>query len=200
MAWFGGTLALTCVLVGALHLLRLVVLRRDMVGEASHAAMGLGMAAMFSPLGDPVPRPVWAGVFALCAAWFAVLALRAGGPDARHHVVGSAAMLFMLLGGTHVHAVAGGGEHAGHGAAAAGGLGVAPVAAIVLAGYFAWHALRCIDRMRPGVLPAVPAAEVAANVTVALRAPALSLRAPQTAAVAHLVMAVAMAAMLLGMV
>jgi hypothetical protein len=211
MAWLSGALAVACVAVGLLHLLRLVVLRRDVVGEATHAAMAVGMAAMSSPLGDPVPELVWATVFVLCGAWFAALAVRARSVrgDAGHHVVGTGAMLFMLLSG-HSHAPGtGGSEHAGHlghGGGPEGALGIGSVAAIVLAGYFAWHVLRCSDRLRSCALAHAPnpaasaVAGPAPGGAVALRTPALSVRAPQTAAVAHLVMGAAMTVMLLGMV
>ncbi|WP_214371324.1 DUF5134 domain-containing protein [Pseudonocardia sp. H11422] len=218
MEWLSGSLAIVCLVLGALHVVRLVILRTDVVGESSYAAMGFGMAAMFSPLGDPVPAPVWTAIFVLTAAWFAALALRSGfgTADAGHHVICSAAMLFMLLTGAHQHGAgsAHGTAHAGHtahaaaaGGAEVGGFGLASVAAIVLAGYFAWHVLRCSDRVsRHGRCAADaesprPAAGLATGGgAVALRPARLSLRAPRTAAVAHLVMAGAMTVMLLGMV
>jgi hypothetical protein len=186
-AWVSGGLAAVCLGVGLLHLLRAALRREDVAGELSHAAMGVGMAAMFSPLGNPVPGPVWTVVFGLCLAWFggAVVRSRTVGGDAGHHVVGSGAMLLMLAAG-----------HSAHGRGAEGTLGLASVAALALTGYFAWHALRCADRCRRPE----PAAHAPDSGTVALRAPSLSFGAPQTAAAAHLVMAVAMAVMLLGMV
>jgi hypothetical protein len=184
MTVLSAAFSLVCLIIAALHLVRLVVLRDDVVGEASHAAMGIGMAAMFSPLGDPVPRQVWTAVFAVCAAWFAVLLLRRREAAARHHVVGSAAMLFMI----------GTGTHAGH-EASAGGIGVGSVAAMALAGYFAWHALGCLDRVTRRAL--LPGLVVSSGGGVALR-PACT--GDRTAAGAHLVLAVAMSVMLLGMV
>jgi hypothetical protein len=198
MEWLSGGLAVACLVVGLLHLVRLAVRRRDAAVELSHAAMGLGMAAMFSPLGDPLPRPLWTAVFVLCAAWFAAAVLRSGSlaGDGPHHVVGSGAMLFMLAAG---HAAPGdaASAHAGHAAhgGAAGTLGLASVAALVLAAYFAWHALRCADRCRrpdPADGPAPPPGGA-----VAL---AWSPAAPRIAVGAHLVMSVAMVVMLLGMV
>lgn len=166
LAWL---LVVGCLAVVGLHLLRLVVVRADPQGEASHAAMGVGMAAMFSPVGDPVPSPVWIALFALCGAWAGAAALRTpAGPlrsEAVHHVVGGGAMVFMLS--------------VGHGDAPA----PASVAAIVLAGYFGWHVLRCSDRF--GAAPAVVAAAV---------------RSARVAAGAHAALAAAMAVMLLGMV
>jgi uncharacterized protein DUF5134 len=184
MTVMSAVFSLVCLIVAALHVVRLAVLRDDVVGEASHAAMGIAMAAMFSPLGDPVPRQVWTAVFAVSAAYFTVLLLRrreAEGSAARHHVVGSAAMLFMI----------GAGTHAGH-ATSGGGIGLGSVAAIVLAGYFAWHALGCLERVN-----ALPGLVVSPAGSVALRAAHTGER---TAAGAHLVLAVAMSVMLLGMV
>ena len=40
------------------------------LAAATHALMGLGMAAMFSPWGDPVPPTVGVCVFAALALWF----------------------------------------------------------------------------------------------------------------------------------
>jgi hypothetical protein len=202
-----GALAVVCLAAGLLHLIRLAVLRRDIVDEVSHTAMGLGMAAMFSPVGDPVPRAVWPAVFVLGGAWFAVRVLRGdrAGGEAAHHLVGSSAMLFMLAAG-HPEGSLGG--HPAHGADAGGALvgavGLVSATAMLLAGYFAWHALRCADRCRTTTRPdAHPAVSVqdgrdGPNAPVALRAPALSVLAPQTAAVSHVVMAVAMTAMLMG--
>ena len=186
MEWGSGALAVVCLAVGLLHLVRLAVVRRDILGEASHVAMALGMAAMASPLGNPVPGPIWTAVFAVIAAWFGALVLRSGGfgGEPGHHVIGSAAMLFMLAA-----------DHtAGHGAHGASATrGIVPVAALALAGYFGWHVLRCADRCRtaaPLVVGGPPAGSVA---------PVFSLRAPQTAAAGHLVLAASMTAMLLGM-
>lgn len=212
MGWLSGALAIACVGVVVLHLLRLAVLRRDVVGEASHAAMGLGMAAMFSPLGDPVPGPAWAVVFVLSGLWFGALALRSGSMagDAGHHVVGSGAMLFMLFSGhSHAPGVGGSGHpgHLVHGAAPAGGLGFGSVAAIVLAGYFAWHVLRCTDRLHVAAgLAAAPVGDIAGGTAVegasavAVRARVLPLGAARTAVAADRGMAVAMTVMLLAMV
>ncbi|WP_232665053.1 DUF5134 domain-containing protein [Pseudonocardia sp. TRM90224] len=194
-------LAVGCLGLGLLHILRMVLRRADVVEEASHAAMAFGMAAMFSPFGDPVPVPVWVAVFAVSLGWFGTLAVaaRSLAGEMGHHVLGSAAMLFMLFAGHGPTPGAGALQagHGSHGGGGAGGLGVASVVAIVLAGYFAWHGLRCTDRIRPepALLAVAPDAGPGA---VALRLPTVC--APRTAAVAHLTMAVAMAVMLLAMV
>jgi hypothetical protein len=184
MSVMAAGLSLVCLIVAAVHLVRLALFRDDVVGEASHAAMGVGTAAMVSPLGDAVPLLVWTTVFAGCAAWFTILLLRRREPAARHHVVGSAAMLFMIGAGAH-------GEHG----APPGGIGLGSVVAIVLAGYFSWHALGCLERVatlsRPGLV-------VGSGGGVALRPAAAA--ADRTAAGAHVVLAVVMSVMLLGMV
>jgi len=202
MVFGTGVVAVVCLAVGMLHLVRLVLVRRDVVGEASHAVMALGMAAMASPLGNPVPDPVWAVVFVLVAAWFGVLVLRSGGlgGERGHHVIGSAAMLFMLV-VEHDGASSHGGHMPGmqaQGSSAA--LVLAPAAAIVFAGYFAWHTLRCADRCRRAA-PGEPVAAGGGSAPTAAQAvrPVWSPRTPQTAAAGHLVLAVSMAAMLLGM-
>jgi hypothetical protein len=198
MGWLSGILAVVCLVVGLFHLARLAVRRQDVASELAHAVMGLGMAAMFSPLGNPVPAPVWTVLFALLGLWFAgaVLYSRTFGGAATHHVIGSGAMLFMLAAG-HAAPAADPAAHAGH-AAHGGGtaetLGMASAVALVLAGYFAWHALRCSEAFRQAE-PAAPGPSV-----VSVRAPARPLHDQQLAAVAHVVMAVAMAVMLFGMV
>jgi hypothetical protein len=140
---------------------------------------------------------VWTVVFVLCGLWFAAVAVRSRSVrgDAAHHVVGSAAMLFMLL--THHNAADVPAGHAAH-HVAGGGLGPVPLVAIVLAGYFGWHALRCSDELRAAA-PAGPlSGSVGAGGAVAVRVGVL--RSARTAAVAHVVMAVAMTVMLLAMI
>ncbi|MGH3974301.1 MAG: DUF5134 domain-containing protein, partial [Pseudonocardiaceae bacterium] len=69
----------------------------------------LGMAAMFWPLGNPLPVLYWQLLFSIVAAWFAVRLLRHGPrcatipqPDSGrgaelHHVLGSLVMVYMLV-------------------------------------------------------------------------------------------------------
>ncbi|GAA1241490.1 hypothetical protein GCM10009609_01250 [Pseudonocardia aurantiaca] len=189
MNWGSAALALACLAAAGLHLVRLAVRRRDVVGEASHAAMALGMAAMASPLGDPVPEPVWMAVYVVIAVWFAMLVLRtrSTGGDAVHHVVGSGAMLFMLAAD---HSTG----HMSHGGGPASGL--VAVTAMAFTGYFAWHALRCADRCRREQEPCD--GHNARGVVLVQRA--LAVHTPQAGAVGHLVAAVAMSAMLMTMV
>jgi hypothetical protein len=105
------------------------------LAAATHTLMGLGMAAMFSPWGDPVPPPVGAVVFAALALWFGARLLRevpAGG--AAHLVVAPAAMAAMYL--SHGR----GGHHAS-------GLVLAALW-LALAGYFGWHAVASAGRVQ----------------------------------------------------
>lgn len=168
MAWFAGAAAIGCLIVGLLHLHRLLTVPGGRAVEASSTAAAIGMAAMFSPQDDPVPGPVWIAVFGGCAVWTAALAVRerAIGGDAGHHALCSVAMLFMLLG----HRAAGPGAHGAT-------LGVGSVVALVAAGYFAWHGMRCVDRYRSAAS-----------------------RPTRTVAGAHLVTAVAMSGMLVAMI
>jgi hypothetical protein len=206
MVWGSGVLAMACLAVGVLHLVRLAVVRRDVVGEVSHVAMALGMAAVASPFGNPVPEPVWTMVFVVIASWFALLVVRSRGfgGERGHHVVGSVAMLFMLA-VEHGSASSAGGHTADTGGASHGSGSVvvfASAVAIALAGYFSWHTLRCADRCRRTDCAEQPPSDTIGNATpdasVAVRQ-GWSLRTPQTAAAGHLVLAVSMAAMLMGM-
>jgi len=107
------------------------------MSAGAHALMGLGMAAMFSPWGDPVPPLAGAGLFAAVAAWFGGRLLRgvpAGPGGAAHLVVAPAAMAAMYL--SHI----GGGHHAESVAVAALWLG--------LAGYFGWHTVTSAVRVQ----------------------------------------------------
>ena len=124
MAWVSTLLCLLCLAVAAVHVLRLVAAPTD-VGEAAHALMGLGMAAMLSPVGDPVPNPVWVGAFACSSLWFAASALRKGtwASPSVHHVVGGMAMLVMLAPSSGPPA-SGGAESGGHAHAAGEGVGM----------------------------------------------------------------------------
>ena len=107
------------------------------LAAATHALMGLGMAAMFSPWGDPVPPTVGAALFAALALWFGARLLRgvpAGAGGAAHLVVAPAAMAAMYL--SHGR----GGHHAS-------GLVLAALW-LALAGYFGWHAVANAGRVQ----------------------------------------------------
>ncbi|WP_300011603.1 DUF5134 domain-containing protein [Pseudonocardia sp.] len=200
VTWLDVALALACMTVGAGWLWLLAGRRGPLPAAASHAAMGLGMAAMFVPAADPVPAPLWVAVFVVSGSWFGAEVLRAGTllGTAGGHVAGAAAMLFMLLGG-HDHAAAAGGPvdpgHAHH-AAAGGGSGglLVTLAALVLAAWFVADLVR-IATHRTVPEPAAPVAEGAVAVAVTARATGVELPV-----VGHVVMNAAMLVMLLGMV
>jgi hypothetical protein len=101
--------------VGALALLAVAVVCTARLVQSSRAAdpwdaadrshgadvlMALGMAAMLSPLGDPVPPAVGALAFGLVAAWSLVAVAGAGARGRRttpvQHAVGAAAMVLMF--------------------------------------------------------------------------------------------------------
>jgi hypothetical protein len=81
--------------------------------DLAHVLMGVGMAAMASPVGGPLPQAGWLTVFLLLAVWFAGswwrtrrfgrsetddLGWHTGG---LHHAVGALAMLYMLAAMPH---------------------------------------------------------------------------------------------------
>jgi hypothetical protein len=214
MVWVHGVLAALCLAVGALHLVRAVLRRREIALELSYAAMGLGMADMLAPVALPGAAPLWVTVFVLCGGWFGALMLRARSPrllggEALHLVVGSAAMLFMLGSG---HGDTGGaGGHAAHAGGPATVVGLGSAVALVLGAYFVLHTLRCTDRLRAarsgralGRPPAEPQGDrqlgTAGGTALALRSPAAAVCTSSSAALAHLVMTVAMAVSLVAMI
>ncbi|MGQ0573295.1 MAG: DUF5134 domain-containing protein [Pseudonocardia sp.] len=196
VAWLDLLLGGTCLLIGVVYVALLVTRRAPALGAAAHAVMGFGMAAMFLPTLDVLPRPAWVVAFVLVVAWFGAEALRAGSftGGAGHHVVGASAMLFMLLAGhqhgTPVAAGTAGGGHAHHGAAAAaGGTGLlVTAAALALAAWFVADVVR--ELTRGGAPVTVGGGALAAAPVTAGRG---------VAGTAQLVMGVAMAVMLLGM-
>jgi hypothetical protein len=187
-------LAVACLGSGLVSLALAIARIGGVASQLTHGVMGLAMAAMYSPWGDPVPA--WAGAvaFAVSGAWFASIALGAGPSraEARHLVIASAAMIVMYLTSAYSADTApAGGAHAAHGLPGSGGVhGVSGVfflaLSLVLAGYFVWHAWTCTERTR------VPVADPASPVAVRTRT------ATRVAPVAHAVMSAAMAAMFLG--
>lgn len=204
--WSAGLLAVACALAGLYFVRQLVSGRPGAASSAAHAAMAAGMAAMFVPVFDPLPAPVWAGMFLLIGSWFGAVAIRSGSliGEPGHHVIGATAMLFMLLGNHgHTHATqaaitAGGGEHAQHAAAAfagGGGLTTTAVALALAAWFLAEIVRRLTDAQRP-VCPASPGVGFGSA-----RIPAAAGRPTTTAGsrAPHLIMSGAMAVMLIGM-
>ncbi len=81
--------------------------------DVAHVLMGVGMAAMASPVGGPLPMAAWQTIFLLITAWFAGSwwRERRAGPPVRdgmgwhgtglHHAVAALAMLYMLMAMPH---------------------------------------------------------------------------------------------------
>lgn len=81
--------------------------------DVAHVLMGVGMAAMASPVGGPLPMAGWQTVFLLICIWFIGSwwhERRAGPPAAEgvawhgtglHHAVAALAMLYMLTAMPH---------------------------------------------------------------------------------------------------
>lgn len=127
-----ATLSLVVAAVFAAYVVRP---RCGRLAAATHALMGVGMAAMFSPWGDPVPPLVGAGVFAALALWFgARRGVPTGAGGVAHLVVAPAAMAAMYL--SHGHS----GHHAS-------GFAIAALW-LTLAGYFGWHAVVSAGRVQ----------------------------------------------------
>lgn len=145
----GWLLMALCAMTGAYCLLR----TRSETGEGrrtarAEALMGFGMAAMAVPAAVVTP-PSWA--WAVYAVLFGAASLRALWFSRRsghhlHHLVGSAAMVYMALtmapdgGAAHT-------GHAGHGVAATAG-GVPLLTGLLLA-YYAMYVLRSGTRLIP---------------------------------------------------
>jgi hypothetical protein len=138
--------------VAVVFALRMIRSSDDRTADAAHVLMGLGMAGMFAPTGDPVPAPLGLVVFAAIAAWFTARLLRgdsgrAGG--AAHLVVAPVAMAFMYLAmdttmapDMEATAETASSGHAGHLTGATDtGVGAMLLAALslVIAAYFVWH-------------------------------------------------------------
>ncbi|MFE7617391.1 DUF5134 domain-containing protein [Streptomyces sp. NPDC057496] len=150
-AMSGWLLMALCALTGAYCLLR----TRSETGEGlrtarAEALMGFGMAAMAVPAAV-VPPPSWG--WAVYAVLFGAASLRALWFSRRsrhhlHHLVGSAAMVYMALTMAPGGAAHGGhGGHPGHGAAAtAGGI---PLLTGLLLAYYAVYVVRSGARLIP---------------------------------------------------
>lgn len=173
-------LAVTCLAIGLLHL---QLASGQLAESAAHAVMGLGMAAMFVPAADPIPRPVWLAVFVALGAWAAVAAVRERslvGP-AGHHLVGAAAMVFMVL--SHVHPV----HHEGV-APSSGGLAL--LLAVLALAFTAWFVADIARILAAPATPrgAAPAAGAGGRLALRLARPA---RVAASAAMVVMLVAIA---------
>ncbi|HET6855893.1 MAG TPA: DUF5134 domain-containing protein [Streptomyces sp.] len=146
-AMSGWLLVALCAATGAYCLLRMGSRAgQQRAGAGSEALMGFGMALMAVPAVVFAP-PVWG--WALYAVVFGAAALRALGQSREsahhlHHVIGSAAMVYMAL---VMAPGVGGSAHAGH--AAGQGAGGIPLLTGALLLYYAGYVLRSGTRLTP---------------------------------------------------
>ena len=152
VAW-SAVAAVLCLGTGLVCLVLAVARVGDRPTQLTHAAMGVAMAGMFAPWGDPVPMWVGVGAFTLLGTWFTALGLRRDRATrtARHLTISSAAMVLMYV----MHGRVGDAPAA---RAPEGTLHtprrtavprpVALLLTLVLAGYFAWHTWTCVERSR----------------------------------------------------
>jgi Domain of unknown function (DUF5134) len=150
VAW-SAVAAVLCLGTGLVCLVLAVARVGDRPTQLTHAAMGVAMAGMFAPWGDPVPMWVGVGAFTLLGTWFTALGLRRGRATrtTRHLTISSAAMVLMYVMHGRPETSPGGGGHAAHAAADGGATSlVTLLLTLVLAGYFAWHTWTCVERSR----------------------------------------------------
>jgi hypothetical protein len=98
--WLGTVL----LLAAAIHCgVRLDIASRSPAGsqrasDATHVLMCLGLAAMLTPLGDPIPVALWEAAFCLVVAWSLIATIRER--DRRllwaRHAVEGVAMIYMF--------------------------------------------------------------------------------------------------------
>ncbi|GAA1376510.1 DUF5134 domain-containing protein [Streptomyces beijiangensis] len=142
-AMSGWLLVALCVATGAYCLLRMrsgsEQARRAAGGEA---LMGFGMAAMAVPAAAAAPSSWGWAVFAAVFGAAALRALWLARTDVHHlhHLVGSAAMVYMAV------TMAPAGPHGGHAMHTAGGV---PLVTGALLAYFAVYVLRAGVRLMP---------------------------------------------------
>ncbi|MFC4948621.1 DUF5134 domain-containing protein [Pseudonocardia sp. GCM10023141] len=100
VTWIDVLLGVASLLAALYYIALLLGGRVRFTTAAAHMAMGVGMAAMFVPTMDPLPRGVWIAVFVVISVWVGVGCLRASTflGEVGHHAVGAMAMLYMLFG------------------------------------------------------------------------------------------------------
>ncbi len=193
--WFGTVLLLAVASHGGA---RLVVAGRSptrphRASDAAHLLMGAGLAAMLTPLGDPIPRAGWEALFCLVVGWSLVATLRERERSQRpmwaRHAVAGITMIYMFA----AMPMSGMDPTAGW---PGGGL---PTTALtwILVAYFgccaSWCALTAVGLVFRCATPMVTAAGTTAR---PLRTWVL---APRATSVSEAVMAACMACMLLAM-
>ncbi|MEU8888584.1 DUF5134 domain-containing protein [Streptomyces sp. NPDC048442] len=185
----GWLLVALCGVTSAYCLLRMRSGPRADRGVAGgEALMGLGMAVMAVPAAVFAP-PDWS--WAVYAAVFGAAALRAlwwvrggvRGSHHLHHLIGSAAMVYMAV--AMAPGPGAGGGHAEHGSVAAGGV---PLLTGVLLAYYVGYVLRAGARLIP-----LPAAATPSGTTLTWGA------RPELALACRLSMALGMFTMLLAL-
>lgn len=141
--------------------------------DVAHVLMGIGMAAMVSPVGGPLPMAAWQTVFLLMTAWFVGAWWRDRGTTpwhggwhggGLHHAMAAAAMLYMLMAM----------PHAGHpsspwlsGDGMGAGVGL-PMLGWALAAYFALSAVLMVTRWHaPAGPPGLPPVLATSKMTAA---------------------------------
>jgi Domain of unknown function (DUF5134) len=179
--------------------------------DALHVLMGVAMAGMLTAhLADLAPvrgtvHAAWVTVFALCTAWFGYRAVRQRGQTPEHgsgpavHLVGSAAMLYMLAVATSGGAMAGAAM-----SGASDGAARLPELGILLAVLATGAAVLILDRITvaapsPVAVPAVAGVPAMAAAAAPAGPAARRILAPRAAEGCHLAMCVIMAYMLIAM-
>jgi hypothetical protein len=210
-AWLAAGFAVLMIMIAACRACRPAISRlrgksTEPGTDALHVLMGIAMAGMLQPRLALAPGPVWSGVFAAGAAWFAwqaaPAARRAGRPRwarCAHpgpHAIECAAMVYML--------VPVGSWPSGRGeqmpmpgmspGAAAGNPALTLILALFMLGYVLWAADRLTSRS--WAREAALAAGSAGTLTPAYHPPAL---APRLATCYTIAMASTMGYMLLTM-
>ncbi|MGA5003937.1 MULTISPECIES: DUF5134 domain-containing protein [Streptomyces] len=181
-AWL---LVALCLASGAYCLLRMRTRGQEGQGAAGEALMGFGMAVMAVPAAFvTLPPVVWfAGAAAFTATGVHAALTARRSPHHLHHLVGSAAMVYMSL----VMAAAPAAHHTQH--AGPGGL---PAVTGLLLVYFAGYALLAGVRL-------IPAPAAAPGSAGPVSGPAGWGERAELALVCRLTMAIAMVSMLLAM-
>ena len=210
-AWLAAGFAVLMIMIAASRAYRLAISRlrgkrTELGADGLHVLMGVAMAGMLQPRLALAPAPVWSGVFAAGAAWFAWQATpaarragwarRARGTHPGPHAIECAAMVYML--------VPVGSWPSGRGAqmpmggmtsgTVAGNPALTLILALVMLGYALWAADRLTSRSR--ARPAALATGSAGTLTAAYYPPAL---APRLATCFTIAMATTMGYMLLTM-
>ena len=210
-AWLAAGFAVLMIMIAACRACRPAVSRlrgkRTELGtDGLHVLMGIAMAGMLQPRLALVPGPVWSGVFAAGAAWFAwqaaPAARRAGQarrtrcPHPGPHAIECAAMVYMLV--PVGSWPSGRGDQMAMGGMSPGAAAGNPALTLILALFMLGYALWAADQLtsRSWARDAAFAGSSAGTLTTAYHPPAL---APRLATCYTIAMASTMGYMLLTM-